>query len=396
MSNNIKKYLALVQWYSKPKDLPKRNLSDENFIFDFDREVIEDCRDTNRIEIETIIDKCSVIEDQSIELKAKMYICRYRLVKQEGTRAKYNLLPLNAIISDYNKIPKTPKRSKAGSEELGTPKLKIKRINSGENFEIVTKTKTPSTKSCSIQLEDIIQNSSKSSKKTQVSPFKIVNNSVQKINRNRIDDENSVSPSKKSKNDYYEPNGNYLNIEEVNVDALQTHRPSQAKRKLTMETKDDLNYSIISEEDLKITLRISHKENTPSRRRSSTDENTPMRRSTRKKSVFEDTSVLREIENNSTPRKNKPIDLGTPRQIISRRKSILKTPGTSDVYGTPKKTVFLNDIVEEHPAEIHKTPKRTAKKYTESVESDEEQTRTPRSSRKSVSKSTPRSRRSLA
>lgn len=393
MSNNSIAYLALVQWYCKPTDLPKRNLCDEKFVFDFDREVIHDCRDSNRIEIETIIDKCSVIEDKTVELKANMYICRYRLVKQEGTRAKYNLLPLNAIISDYNKAPKTPKRSvsKAASEELGTPKLKIKRINSGENFEIVTKAKTPSTKACSIQLEDVLQ---KSSKKTQVSPFKIVNNSVQKINRIRIDDENSVSPSKKSKNDYYEPNGNYFNIEEVNVDSLQVHRPSQAKRKLTMETKDDLNYSIISEEDLKITLRISHKENTPSRRRPSTDENTQMRRSTRKKSVFEDTP-LREIDNNLTPRKNKPIDLGTPRQIITRRKSILKTPGTSDVYGTPKKSVFLN-IVEEHPAEIHKTPKRTTKKYTESVDIDEEHTRTPRSSRKSVSKSTPKSRRSLA
>lgn len=320
------------------------------------------------------------------ELKADMYVCRYKLVKQEGTRANYNLFPINAIISDYNKNPKTPKRSvsRAASVELGTPKLKIKRINSGENFEIVKQIKTPSTKPCSIQLEDFIK---KSAKKTQVSPFKIVNNSVQKINRTRIDDENSVSPSKKSKNDYYEPNGNYLNIEEVNVDSPITYRSSQAKRKLTMDTKDDLNYSIVSGlEDLKMTLRLSHKENTP------------MRRSTRKKSIMiEDTDVLREIENNLTPRKNKPIDLGTPRQIISRRKSILKTPGASDVYGTPKKSVVLNDIVEEHPAEIHRTPsRRTVKKNTEDVDSDEDILRTPRSSRKSVSKSTPKSRRSLA
>lgn len=339
-----------------------------------------------------------MIEGSFKQLKADMYVCRYKLVKQEGTRTKYNLFPLNVIISDNSKNPKTPKRSvsRAGSVDIGTPKLKIKRINSGENFEIIKETKTLSTKPCSIQLEDVIK---RSTKKTQVSPFKIVNNSVQKINRVRIDDENSVSPSKKSKNDYYEPNGNYLNIEEVNVDSPINHRSSQAKRKLTMDTKDDLNYSIVSEEDLKITLRISHKENTPSRRRPSIDENTPMRRSTRKKSMFEDTAaVLREIENNNlTPKKNKPIDLGTPRQIISRRKSILKTPGASDVYGTPKKSVVLTDIVEEHPAEIHRTPSRkTAKKYTEDGDSDEDLTRTPRSSKKSVSKSTPKSRRSLA
>lgn len=388
-------YFALVKWYSRPFELPKRNIHDENFTFDFEREVIEDCRTSKRIEIETIIKKCKVIEGNFIEenLKADMYVCRYRLIKQEGTTSKYNLLPLNAIISDYKKNPKTPKRSSGGSragsvELLGTPKLKIKRINSGENFEIVQKT----TKTCSVQLEDIL------TKSLQVSPFKIVNNSVQKINRgvrNNEDEHNNVSPTKKSKTDYYEPNGNYLNLEEVNVDASPPiHRSSQAKRKLTMESNDDLNYSIVSEENLKITLKISHKENTPSRRTSIDEKtnNTPMRRSTRKKS-----EILREIENNSTPRKTKPInDLGTtPRQIISRRKSILKTPG-GDVYGTPKKTVILTDIIEEHPAaEIHRTPRRTVKKIVDYDDYEEEVTRTPKSSRKSISKTTPKSRKSL-
>lgn len=385
---NQSKYFALVKWYSRPEELPKKNLQDEDFVFDFEREVVVDSRADNRIDIETIIKKCSVIEGgnfEEIKQRPDMYVCRYKLVRHPGKSQMFDLLPLNAIISDYNKNPKTPKRtvSRAGSE-LKTPKLKIKRV-SGEDFEIVDAIQSPSTKPCSIKLEDVSQ----SMKSLQVSPFKIVNNSVQKINRNRLDEDYYyVSPSKKSKNDYYEPNGNYLNIEEVNVDSPLIHRPSlAAKRRLTMESNADLDYTITSEEVLKIKVRISQKENT--QRRSSIEKTTPLRRSTRIKSVLIESEVLQEVENNVTPRKNKQIDLGTPRQIVSRRKSILKTPGASDVC-TPKKTVVLTGIVEEHLAEVHRTPRRAAKQNEE-----EEITRTPRSSRKSISKTTPKSTKSL-
>lgn len=167
---------AIVQWYSRCKELPEKIIRDENFAFSHN-EVIQDFRPFDRdISIETIFNKCKILFD-SKEIKKlytnKMnkkndavptYACRYKLILKKGTK-QYILVPQNNVEPIQTALA-TPKRS---------PSLK-------DNYTIVkSNKKTNKTPNSNI-----------------VSPIKLINNnSIKKFDN--YHDSNGETPKKRSK-----------------------------------------------------------------------------------------------------------------------------------------------------------------------------------------------------
>lgn len=352
--NSSDPFKAVVQWYCRPIDLPESIANDDNYTFDFEREIIEDSRFNCNINVDAIFDHCRVeIAEPGVvasELVAKksvkgpMFVARYRLLRN-GTR-KFHLEPLIDSVTEttprkrksLNQPPNTRSVGKSGSKELQkTPKLRLTRSKSVEfvnvdaieenveNFQFHSGEDKWVVK--------IIDNEDYSNYKKDLSRV------TQRLNAIDVSDEENVSPNKMARmNQARRKSGNFRR--NLN-DSLRGESPTSGGEEI-------MNYSIVTDDskntpDMKIKLKVSE------RHRSGCDTPTT-RRSVRKRSTQEDADPL---DSETSPRKssrpisNKDESSQTP-TTRPRRKSILKTPSTktSEMIGTPKR-LQLSNIVEE-------------------------------------------------
>lgn len=361
-------FRAYIRWYSRCNELPKHILFDENYVFDFDLEIVQDHRPFDRdISIETIFRKCSIVfgmEDKApISILGKKfvrqptYVCRYKLIKIKG-RNKYKIVP-QAYPNDLfdESVPNK------------TNKLSLSRTPTSSHKNVYA----------------VVKSTEKGSSKDGVTPIKIV----------KSNNENSVRRK--------------LSLDNRNDDTVDD------------EDDDILNYSIVNEapgdkNKFKIKLRISEKQHKATPIHEDVQLSAKRITSRKRSQDLGSEMVLREIDNNSTPKKlprRQSIDTNTPKGLVisTRRRSILKTPGTPTI-GTPKKTIQLSNIVEEYGGGTNGlgTPKLTQLKHdattplsrrkrkginhneTDDEDDDYVPTRTPKSTRKTDSKTeTPKS-----
>lgn len=243
-----------------------------------DQEVIEDGRNFDeQVPLTAVCGKCQIVnipenESVSTALKKhksseneKMYVCRYKLVKQTS----YMLLPVRWTKQDDQKTTsKTEKKNKTKSasrqKEIGNdvdeqdPNDPL----ADHHFELVDQ---------SNQVSD-------DERHRLVSPIKIVNNSVQKVNRakdhrrsarkdiisdqrdresvqNDESNDEECSPSKRSKRD--EMNANYLTESPVEPirQVTQIQRKSTVRKNLNTSFKD---VSLIEEDSGAEELEVGH------------------------------------------------------------------------------------------------------------------------------------------
>jgi hypothetical protein len=356
---------AIVQWYSRPVDLPRKILQNEDadFILDFDCEVVEDNRFGNDISIDSINDLCHLVvvgpkklpvdevaKARQDILKVRQqrlpcFVCRFRL---DGGAKNAFLVPINAPPQPDKKA--TPARRPSTAQDLVTlddyfdelnSKARRKSALAPQNWKISPKHEAKSDKR-------------KSATKPTVSPIKLVvdrltpDDILSIMNEDDSDLENGT-PTKKSK------------------------RPMKAAKKNlnqqmneTLDDSDLLNYSIVQDADdgaTRIKLRLSEtQKRTSSRRKSVYDadaEDTPTRTLARKRT----TPLKLEAESCVTPKKSRRASITAAIENLSTtpRRSILKTPSSqlaAQQRNTPRRSVCLPRVAEEEMHEEPKTPKR--------------------------------------
>lgn len=369
---DIDSYRALVTWYSRPEALPKKIVSDENYTFDFDKEIVEDYRYNPDISIESIFRLCKVeIVDQNavasevtakISTKFPLFIARYRLTHAPGSKKMF-LQALKSGTGDSETTPPRKRKSMADKTNRSaaksatkdvekTPKLRLTRAKSIEFVDMAHLDDDETRVIQKLQSEDnwVV-------KMVDGSYQKKLDNVTDGISEVELSDEENVSPSKIARiNSARRKSGNFRR----NLNAsLHCESP-------TSSDTEHLNYSIVKDEarstpQMKIKLRLSEQH------KPATD--TPTRRSARKRSTAEEIVPLDIQTSPRKARKSIMIEEETPMTPTSRprRKSILKTPSTKnvEVVGTPKRNIQLSNIVEEFTEGrrtskvIHETPKKT-------------------------------------
>lgn len=100
-------YRAIVQWYSRPKDIQEKYFDNDTIAIDFDREVIESHEGySDNISIETIFKKCIITlgdESNSVDELFKkrkpepMFVCRYKIVRNGARSFKLVCYNLNSV-----------------------------------------------------------------------------------------------------------------------------------------------------------------------------------------------------------------------------------------------------------------------------------------------------------
>ncbi|XP_058819220.1 origin recognition complex subunit 1 isoform X2 [Topomyia yanbarensis] len=366
---------AIVQWYSRPAALPTKNINDENYTFDFDHEIVEDCRFNPDISIETIFGLCrvkavdpSIVASDAIDRvpgKLPLFIVRYKLVQVPGYK-KMRLVPINSI--EDQKTPGTRKsladrthRTSMKNNSMDTPKTPKLRLTRTKSIEFVDMN----------HLGDTDIQAALNQENWVVKTVNSVDNSYKKnlvelterICGVEISDDEKVSPSKIARfNNAKRKTGSFRK----NLNAS-FHCDSP----MSSDT-ESLNYSIVKDDEkksteMKIKLRLSE------RQKGAID--TPTRRSTRKRSTYEETIPM---DNEVSPRKNRKtvlIDDQTPKTPTAkpRRRSILKTPSSKamESLDTPKRNIQLSNIIEEFSdgrrisKRIDASPKRSETKIDE-------------------------------
>lgn len=322
----IDPYRAIVQWYSRPAALPRNIINDENYVFDFDKEIIEDSRFSPDISIETIFGLCrvmiinptSIASDvvQKATTKLPLFVARYRLVQTPGVKRMH----LRPIIVEES----SPRKRKSVSNHNHT--------TAGKNAQIQLDTEE-------IEAAQMVLADKKWIVKTvgDHSSRKTIAQITDSLNQVGLSDEENVSPTKISRlNRTRRKSGTVRR----NLNAsLQCESPSSSDAEI-------LNYSIVKDEtiqtpEIKIKLRLSEQQKTTN----------GDKRVMRKRSTHEEDEVT------VTPLSiSKSLKSNTPKHDVSdspitrpRRKSILKTPiSKANDPSTPKRSIQLSNIVEEY------------------------------------------------
>ncbi|XP_001861388.2 origin recognition complex subunit 1 [Culex quinquefasciatus] len=388
---DIDSHRAIVQWYSRPGALPKKIVADENYTFDFDKEIVEDYRYNPDISIESIFRLCKVeiVDPKAIasEVAAKistkfpLFIARYRLTHAPGSKKMF----IQALKSSGEGETTPPRKRKSMADKTNrsaaksatkdvekTPKLRLTRAKSIEFVDMAHLDDDEARVVQKIQSEDnwvvkVVEGGSYQKK---------LDNVTEGISEVELSDEENVSPSKMARiNSTRRKSGAFRR----NLNAsLHCESP-------TSSDTEHLNYSIVKDEarntpQMKIKLRLSEVQKPAA--------DTPTRRSARKRSTAEEIVPLDIQTSPPKARKSIMVEEEPPMTPTSRprRKSILKTPSTKNVeaVGTPKRNIQLSNIVEEF-AEGRRTSKvmhETPKKATV------EEPKTPKSARGRPRKST--------
>ncbi|XP_053688460.1 origin recognition complex subunit 1 [Sabethes cyaneus] len=342
---------AIVQWYSRPASLPAKVISNENYAIDSNFEIVEDCRFSPDIAIESINGLCCVkiVETKSIASdviknitsKFPAFIARYRLSHQPGSK-KMHLEPLKAVRKET--LPDRRSSMVDKSHHLNikddipnTPKRKIDKLKSTEpnSIDHFSNRETAVPQKLMEQKKWVI--------KTIVDTNNTYKSKLEKVTEGicdvAISDDEKISPSKIAK-------------------LHSAKRKTQSFRKnlnasfhcdsATSSDAEILNYSIVKDDvvntpEIKIKFRLSESQKTAA--------DTSTGRSSRKRSTCEKNDTT---DNETSPRKCRKSssndgEIGTTPTVRPRRKSILKTPSYKavDNAGTPKRNIQLSNIVEE-------------------------------------------------
>lgn len=384
---------AIVQWFSRPGALPTSILNDENYVFDFDKEIIEDSRFSPNISIETIFGLCRVLVANprsvasdvvaKIATKYPIFVARYKLVRAPGQK-KWHL----EVLSPIGETSPQKRKSMADRTNPGTQKSSSKESQ---------KTQLKLTRSKSIEFIDVDQLQEEEIRVAQNMlneekwVVKVVDNAENSYKKNldkvtegfsevELSDEGNVSPSKIARiNSARRKSGNFRR----NLNAsLHCESPTSSEA-------ETLNYSIVKEEgrdttEMKIKLRVSENQNP--------EADTPKRNRVRKRLTIQES--LLEISPRKT-RKSFIPEEEVPRTPTSRprRKSILKTPVSKAIEAlTPRRSIHLSNIVEEF-CDAGRRSRRIDQTPTKS-DLPVDEPKTPRSRgrlTKETQKSTPRS-----
>ncbi|XP_062544380.1 origin recognition complex subunit 1 [Armigeres subalbatus] len=379
-------FKAKVQWYSWPKELPKYIAENENYIFDYDYEVFEDCRFGDVISIDNILGLCKVeIVECDINAsefvarkthKLPMYVARYKLEKKpDSSKWQLGLLKGGATKHETPRkrksIVQQSYRSGSVSKEIqNTPKLRLTRSKSIEC----------SSREKNSELQNVLNEDNwvaKVIKDVDYSSYKKnLTHVTEGICGVELSDQENTSPTKMAR----------LNSAKRKSGHFRRNLNASLRGGSPTSEEDLMNYSIIEDDsknnNLKIKLRISERQKPKC--------GSPVTRSSMKREMEEE-NVPIDIE--TSPRKIRKPEEPQQTPTRPRRKSILKTPSTKTVeaVGTPIRNVQLSNIVEEFTEgrrvsrRITRTPKKLA--------CDVEEPRTPRSrtGAKTTTQSTPSS-----
>ncbi|XP_055624248.1 origin recognition complex subunit 1 [Toxorhynchites rutilus septentrionalis] len=388
---NVDSCRAIVQWYSRPAAMPTRILNDENYAFDFDKEIMEDSRFNPDISIETIFGLCrvetldpmSVVSDAVARITTSLpvFIARYRLTQASGSRRMY----LEALTNGTKQftprkrksvLEKSSHRSSVSASAQKTPKSRTTRsksiefidVDSFNDEEIQTAQKALNDDKWIVKVVETVTDSIKKKLDEVTESFSEVD----------ISGDENGSPSKIARrNNVRRKTGSFRR----NLNAsLRCESPVSSDM-------DMPNYSIVNDGSenaagMKIKLRLSQQKKVAN---DVARQKTPRKRSTNEN--------IDSIDEQISPRKTRKSSIivddtehSTP-STRTRRKSILKTPSSkaTEATGTPKRNIQLSNIIEEISGErrssrkVEQTPKKS---------NTNDEPKTPRSK---ISKSTPRS-----